>query len=88
MGLELGLIQKQKHTAHHTAPGWEQSLHIDEYLFFWSTHCPGHTVLEDDKKHHNSPPPVCNFAMNPRPEIKQITKRSKQKIHRWSDMGE
>ena len=40
MGLELGLIQKQKHTAHqntqththtHTerAPGWEQSLRID-----------------------------------------------------------
>lgn len=31
MGLELGLVQKQKHihTQTHTAAGWEQSLRMD-----------------------------------------------------------
>lgn len=90
IGLELGLIQKQKthcapeHTDTHTRSARLGTKSAHRLIFiFWRTHCSGHTVSEDEK--HNSPPPVCNLAVNPRPKIKQITKKL-NKIHKNPQM--
>lgn len=59
MGRELGPIQKQKRTVHENTHMYAQLLAGNKVyawinIYFWSTHCSGHTV-SGDQKHHNSP---------------------------------
>lgn len=59
-------------------------------FIFWSTHCSGHTVSED-QKHHNSPcvqPCSESHAWNQTNNKKKQPQNKTKKIHRWFHMGE
>lgn len=71
MGLELGLIQKQKHTVHqntqtHRHSAWLGTKSAHRLIFIFAAHIVRDIQYQETK--NIITPPVCNLAVNPMPE--------------------
>lgn len=66
MGLELGLIKKQKHTDTYSQSVWVGTKSAHRLIFIFQAHIVQDIQYQETK--NIITPPVCNLAVNPMTE--------------------